>query len=117
MPAVLFWALAAHLAAPWVLWIVYAAVMNLKRVRDTVGLTPAHKLFGYPALALGLVLDAYVNLVWGTLVFVEVPREWTLSSRLWRLSNDPAAGWRQRWALALRVALLDSVDPNGVHRG
>lgn len=105
------------LISPWLLWVFYAAVMRLKQVRDAGGLSRAQKVFGYLTLFVGLVLDAIVNLVIASVVFAERPREWTLSGRLWRLSNDQSAGWRQRWALALRVALLDSIDPSGVHRG
>lgn len=100
---------------PWLLWIFYTAIMRLKMVRDAGGLTLAMKVFGYPALVVGLVLDFAVNVVLGSLVFLELPREWTLSGRLWRLSNDE--GWRQRLAVSLRVALLDSIDPSGVHKG
>lgn len=101
----------------WLLWVFYVAMMRLKQVRDAGGLTLAMKVFGYPALAVGLVLDFFVNLIAGSAIFLERPREWTLSARLWRLSNDKAAGWRQRLAWALRVSLLDAVDPEGVHRG
>lgn len=102
----------------WLLWVFYAAVMRLKMVRDAGGLEgkPWIKAFGYTTLAVGLVLDFFVNVVAGTIVFREVPREWTLSSRLCRLSNGPA-GWQQRWALAIRVALLDEIDPSGTHSG
>lgn len=112
----LFWLLAFHLVSPWVLWIIYAAIMNLKRVRDAAGLNTAQKVFGYPALFLGYVLDAYVNLVWASILFGSLPREWTLSERLWRLSNE-GTGRQKRWALAVRQALLDALDPSGIHRG
>ncbi|MDQ0082953.1 hypothetical protein J2W35_003312 [Variovorax boronicumulans] len=102
----------------WLLWVFYAAVMRLKMVRDAAGLEgkPWIKVFGYLTLAVGLVLDFFVNVVAGTIVFRELPREWTLSTRLWRLSNG-SAGWRQVWALSIRVALLDEIDPEGIHRG
>ena len=105
-------------ASVWLLWVFYAAIMRLKMVRDAGGLNgrPWIKAFGYFTLFIGLVLDLFVNVVAGSLVFRELPREWTLSSRLWRLSNSPI-GWRQRWALAIRVALLDDLDPAGIHRG
>lgn len=109
--------LPALVALLWSLWIIYVAVMRLKQIRDAGQLTLAMKCLGYPTLALGLVLDCLVNLVLGSMLFLERPREWTLSGRLWRLSNDASAGWRQRSALALRAALLDSIDPSGVHRG
>lgn len=108
----------ALLLSVWLLWVFYAAVMRLKMIRDVGGLEgkPWIKAFGYTTLAVGLVLDFFVNVIAGTLVFRELPREWTLSSRLWRLSNGPPS-WRQRWALAIRVALLDEIDPQGIHRG
>ncbi|MCL2345560.1 MAG: hypothetical protein FWC58_06875 [Desulfobulbus sp.] len=104
------------IAAPWLLWIFYTAAMRLKMVRDAGLLTPAMKVFGYPSLAFGLALDLFVNVIVGSALFLEPPREWTLSGRLWRLSNG-AAGWRQKLALAIRSALLDAIDPKGVHKG
>lgn len=116
--SLLFHVLIGAVFSVWLLWVFYAAVMRLKMVRDAGGLEgkPWIKAFGYATLAFGLVLDFFVNLVAGTIVFRERPREWTLSSRLWRLSNG-VDGWRRRWAMAIRVALLDVIDPEGVHRG
>lgn len=105
------------LLSPWLLWIMYVAVMRLKQVREAEQLTWAMKAFGYPLLVVGLVADLFVNVVLGSLVLLEVPREWTLSSRLWRWSNDDAGGWRQKVALAVRKGLLDAIDPSGVHKG
>jgi hypothetical protein len=104
------------LLTPWVLWGIYCAVMRLKQVRDADKLTTSIKVMGYPWLVFGLVVDFVVNTIFGSLLFLELPHEWTLSSRLWRLSNGDA-GWRQRWALWIRVNLLDPIDPSGVHRG
>jgi len=108
----------ALLLSIWLLWVFYAAVMRLKMVRDVGGLEgkPWIKAFGYTTLAVGLVFDFFVNVIAGTAVFRELPREWTLSGRLWRLSNG-LPSWRQRWALAIRVALLDDIDPSGTHSG
>jgi hypothetical protein len=108
----------ATLFSIWLLWVFYAAVMRLKMIRDAGGLEgkPWVKAFGYSTLAVGLLLDLFVNVVAGSILFREAPREWTLSERLWRLSTGPE-GWRQRWALGIRVALLDVVDPEGIHRG
>lgn len=106
------------IALPWLLWGVYGLVMRLKQVREAGKLTTAQKVFGYPWLFLGLFLDFVVNVVIATPLFLELPREWTVSGRLWRLSNA-APGYRQRVALWLRVNLLDSLDPSpdGVHKG
>ena len=103
------------LLSPWVLFILFAAAMHLKHVRDDGKLTTAQKVLGYPWVILGLVLDVLVNVVIGSPLFLEFPREWTASARLWRLSNGD--GWRQKVAEALRVGLLDSLDPSGIHKG
>lgn len=103
--------------SPWLLWVMYVAVMRLKQVRAAEQLTWAMKVFGYPLLVVGLAIDIAVNVVLGSLVLLELPREWTLSSRLWRWSNDSSGGWRQKVALAVRKGLLDNIDPAGEHRG
>lgn len=103
--------------SPWLLWIMYVAVMRLKQVREAGQLTWAMKVFGYPLLIVGLVIDFMVNVVFGSLILLEMPREWTLSARLWRWSNDPNGGWRQKVAKAVRVGLLDNIDPAGEHHG
>ncbi len=107
----------AAVAAIWPLWVIYVAVMRLQMVRDTVGLTLGQKVLGYPALLVGLALDLLVNVVVGSIVLLEPPQEYTLSARLWRLSNDPTETWRRRAALWVRKELLDSIDPRGYHKG
>lgn len=99
----------------YLLWVHYVAVMRLMQVRDAGQLTAAMKAIGYPALVVGLLLDLIVNTFVATLIFVELPREFTVSARLTRHSES--TGWRQRVAVAIRTALLDNIDPNGVHRG
>lgn len=110
----IFWAFPL---AIWTLWVIYVAVMRLQMVRDTVGLTLGQKVLGYPALLVGLALDLLVNVVVGSIVLLEPPQEYTLSRRLWRLSNDPTEGWRRKLALWIRKELLDTIDPRGYHKG
>ncbi|MDN4591253.1 hypothetical protein DBA29_22480 [Xenophilus aerolatus] len=112
--AVLVLALLTHSTLS--LWTHFVAVMRLKMLRDEGTLTRWQRVFGTYVLAKGLLIDLVYHLILGTLVLMEWPREWTLSGRLWRLSTT-GTGWRQRWALALRVQLLDSADPSGLHRG
>ena len=99
----------------YLLWLHFVAIMHLKHMRAAGILTRSQRAFGYPALVIGLLLDLAVQLVI-TLPFLELPREWTVSGRLWRLSNGKP-GWRQKLALTLRTALLDTADPSGTHRG
>ena len=100
----------------WTLWVIYAAMMRLKQVRDAGKLTVAMKVLGYPVLLFGLVIDLVLNVTVGSLLFLEIPREYTLSERLWRHSQE-STGYRQKVAEVIRVNLLDAIDPAGVHRG
>lgn len=84
-------------------------------VRDAGLLTTPMKIFGYPVLAMGLVIDFFVNVCIGSVLFLELPREYTLSARLTRLTKG--TGWRATVALKIRTGLLDNVDPAGVHVG
>ena len=110
-------ALLSFIPACWLMWLIFVAMMRLREVRDAGKLTLAQKILGYPVLFFGLALDFILNVIVGSLVFLELPREMTLSARLWRLSNGD--GWRRKPALAIRVNLLDSIDPSpsGVHKG
>lgn len=101
------------LLAPWLLMVFYAAVMSLKRVRDSGTFHWSLKVLGYPILWVGLALDVFVNVVFCTLLFAEVPREWLVTRRLSRLKR--AGGWRGRIAAFMCVHWLDPLDPSGCH--
>lgn len=104
------------IASAWILWVIFAAVMRLRQVRDAGKLTLAMKILGYPVLFFGLFIDFMLNAIPGSILFLEWPREYTLSERLWRHSQE-STGYRQKLALLIRVNLLDAIDPEGVHRG
>jgi hypothetical protein len=99
--------------AAYLLFIFYLAVMNLKRVKDTVGLSTPVKVLGYPILFIGLLLDFIVNVFLVTFILMELPRELTVTSRFKR-HNREGTGWRQavaRWF----EPILDPFDPSGDH--
>lgn len=88
-------------------------VMHLKAARDAGRLTPAAKVLGYPWLVAGVLIDAAFNLVTGTLLFLELPRELLFTSRVSRLNDH--AGWRGNLARWFCRELLDPFDPAGRH--
>lgn len=100
------------------LWLYFVAAMRLQEVRNAEALTKAQRVIGSILLFEGLLLDLLVHWFIGTVLFLELPapKEYTLSRRLWRLSNGPE-GWRRRLATLIRTQLLDSIDPAGIHRG
>lgn len=89
----------------------YLAVMNLKRNIDQV--TTVTKVFAYPILFVGAILDIAFNIIIGTIIFVQWPTRWLFTSRLNR--NYGCGGWREKLALWFCVNLLDPFDPSGQH--
>ena len=71
----------------------YVAIMAAKRVQ----MTAYWRVILYPLAAFGLALDVAFNLTFGTVMFVELPREWLFSHRVQRhVTSD---GWRLSLAL------------------
>ena len=101
------------LAVTYGLYVFYCAVMNIKRVKDMGKLTPLGYAFGYPTLFIGLFLDFLCNVFVMTLLFLELPREGTVTSRLKR-HNKTSTGWRLSIVKFLEP-VLDPLDPSGDH--
>jgi hypothetical protein len=98
----------------YILWIFYLAVMNLQRVRDLGLLHPVVKKLAYPILIVGVLLNILLNITILTILFLDVPREWTISKRLNRYMTQPVANWRSKAAKIFEY-LLDPFDPDGDH--
>lgn len=97
----------------YALWVFFLAVMSLKRAKDAGLLTTTAKVFGYPVLFTGLLLDFLANIFVLTLLLLELPREGTVTSRLKR-HNARGTGWRKAVA-SWAEPLLDPYDPSGDH--
>ena len=112
MSAVLTY-LGLALGVTYALYVFYAAVMNVKRVRNAGKLTPLGYAFGYPTLLIGYTLDVLCNVFVMTVVFAELPRETTVTARMKR-HNRTSTGWRKR-VVQFFEPLLDPLDPSGDH--
>jgi len=96
------------ICAPGMLFADYAAVMNFKRVRNTVGLTKLQAVCGSYILIRGYLLDLLVNVVHMSILLREWPRELTVTHRLRRHIE----GTTKHAALCLRFRQeLDALDP------
>lgn len=100
-------------AVTYGLYVFYCAVMNIKRVRDMGKLTKLGMAFGYPTLIIGLLLDIICNWFVMTLLFLEIPQELTVTSRLKR-HNRESTGWRLA-IVKFFEPVLDPIDPSGDH--
>ena len=105
--------LALALGVTYALYVFYAAVMNIARVRDAGKLTRIGYAFGYPTLIIGYTLDVICNWFVMTIVFAELPRETTVTARFKR-HNRESTGWRKR-VVQFFEPLLDPLDPSGDH--
>lgn len=108
------WTIAlASMGASYALWIFFLAVMNLKGARDAGLLGPVAYRLGVPILVAGYLLDFIVNVGPCTLLFLEPPRETTVTARLKR--HAPKDTWRGDIARWMAAHLLDAFDPSGRH--
>lgn len=102
------------LASLYILWILFLAVMSLKRAYDDKTISKPALFFGALPLILGLIVDFIVNVFVATFVFLEPPREFTVSERLSRLLTSKS-GWRRDGACWFCTKFLDVFDPSGKH--
>lgn len=96
----------------YILWVLYLAVMNLKRVKDADKLSRTALILGTPVLIFGLLIDLICNVLL-SVPLLEMPRELTVTARLKRHNKD-TSGWRKQVALWFEP-ILDPFDPSGDH--
>ena len=89
-------------------YVYYCAVIKLKSVWPD--LHWIIKALVVPHAVLGLFLDVLVNVVIGTVLGLELPREWLFTARLkrWRYEEE---GWRETVAIWLCEKGLNPIDP------
>lgn len=97
----------------WVLWVCYISVMAIKRVKDEGKLSKLALWMGFPVLLIGYLLDLILNVTLFSILFLEPPKEKTISERLKRHNRD-GEGWRKKLASWFEP-LLDPFDPSGDH--
>ena len=105
---------AYSLLAFWGLWVLFLAVMNLGQAKAEGKLRGFALYAGYTVLAVGLLVDLVVQVLVATVMWLEFPRELTVSERVARLCKH-GTGWRQRLALWFRKTLLAPFDRSGGH--
>lgn len=95
------------------LWVYYLAVMHLKVARDRGELIGFVRYPAYFTLGVGLLVDFLMNVIPCSIIFLELPREKTVTSRLKRHINSE--GWRSDLAAWFCMNLLNRFDPSGNH--
>ena len=105
-----------YLASIYVLWILFLAVMSLKRAKDNGTLTVVAKYLGWPIFGLGYLMDFLLNIFPFSLIVADFPEEWTISVHIERLLKE-GNSWQQAVCRFICHNLLDAFDPSGNHCG
>ena len=99
----------------WALWILYVAMMNVKGVTLDDHLPWQAKLLVYPTIVVFDIVEFIANVFACTILFLDLPKEITVSDRLRRYAADPEKyGWRLVIVNFIKP-MLDPFDPTGPH--
>lgn len=98
----------------WLFWATYVLVMGLYRAHLANTLTGFTKLMAAPIVVIGYLMDVFSNIFLATIVFLELPREILVTTRLKRHISS-SKGWRYDLAKTICDDLLDPFDPSGNH--
>lgn len=97
----------------WFFWGMYVMVMGLYRAHLDKRLTRLTYTLAAPWLVIGFAVDVLANLIIAPVVFLDMPSEWLVTTRLKRYIAG--TGWRGRLAKNICDHLLDVFDPRGNH--
>lgn len=97
------------LAYVWGSWGLYVIVMAVYRMHLMKKLSPPSYILAAPFALLGFALDVLGNGTLCWLLFLDAPREWTITGRLQRYMAQPA-GWRRETAKWVCANALDPFD-------
>ena len=99
-------------AASLTLWVFFLAVMAIKAANDAGRVPKLVKPFAYILVGVGLVIDFVVNVFVATISFLELPKEFTVTSRVSRHEHN-GEGWRKTLATWVCKNLLDPFEVGG----
>ncbi len=112
------WPAAATLATVvvylYLFWLAYILVMGLYRAHLAGRLQGASLVLAAPVVLVGLLMDVLANIFLATVIFIELPGEWLVTSRLAKYLKR-THDWRCSVAWWVCTHLLDPFDPNGTH--
>ena len=98
----------------WVFWAFYVLVMGIYRAYLAKRLGIINLILGAPFVVVGLLLDMFVNVVIAPIIFLDLPKELLLTTRLTKYRTCDSL-WRRTIAAFICDNLLDVFDPSGNH--
>jgi hypothetical protein len=88
--------------------------MGIYRAHLDDRLTGINKTLAIPVVAVAIILDILANITIATVVFLDLPRELLITTRLQKYMKKDT-GWRKKIAKYLCDHILDPFDPRGNH--
>lgn len=98
----------------WVFWALFVMVMGFYRAKLDGRLTGILLYLAFPWYVLGWAIDFVSQMTLATVIFLDLPREALVTTRLQRYVAGPT-GWRRSTAVWICESLLDVFDPSGDH--
>ena len=99
----------------WCFWALYVFAMGVYRAHLNDKLYGLNKIMAMPIIALAYLVDIFANLTLATIIFLDLPKETLVTSRLQRYMAGNQDSWRYKLAKYVCDHMLDIFDPNGNH--
>lgn len=101
----------------YVFFALYVLAVGLYRAHLTGVLTKPGYIMGWPWIAVAGIVDFIANVTIFSVIFLEPPQEFLVTTRFRRhLANgEESDGWRWRVSNQICKKLLDYFDPRGSH--
>ena len=115
---IILWILLGSLAFLLLFFYLYILVMGIYRAYLNKKFAGRPFVFSLciPAILLGLIVDFTANITYATIVFLELPRECLVTTRLSRIMYDPNESVeRIQLATFICHSMLDIFDPSEDH--
>lgn len=98
----------------WGLWVFYLAWTHLEKIEAAGLASKVTSALGCPVRFIGLTIDIFVNLTWMTILYLDMPRELLVTTRMIRYMKG-RDGWRKTATKWASKHLLDAFDIEGEH--
>jgi len=98
----------------WLFWGFYVQVMGLYRVSLRKELKGINLALAIPYVLVGIICDVFANVFIATFVFLELPKECLVTTRLKRYKTYES-GYKLKVATLICEGMLDVFDPTGNH--
>lgn len=92
------------------LFVLYVIGMRMKWRHENGKMEWYHWIWAVPTFIVGVPLNVFLNITLLTVIYWELPQEWTMSKRFNRHADDEG-DWREKLAYIVCSRILNKYDP------